>query len=184
MGHPHPTVDLPGRRPELVAELDTILLPDELSAELRALLLTGDDEQGSATDAHVCATAWVLSHDRERILLADHATLGWSTPGGHLHPGETSREAALRELTEEAGLEPSSLGTLGSGPALVHVTDVGGARPHRHWNIGWLFGADASASARTVFEGEETVAWWPCAALPRGVPDLPDTLARLLTALR
>ena len=33
----------------------------------------------------------------------------WSVPGGHVEPGETPQEAAVRELFEEAGLTPTGL---------------------------------------------------------------------------
>jgi 8-oxo-dGTP pyrophosphatase MutT (NUDIX family) len=176
MGHPHPTVDLPDVVPALAEEVRAVWIRDALSERLLELV-TGGELDG---EAHVCATTWVLSHDASRILLVDHDTLGWSTPGGHLHRDETSREAALRELTEETGVLPDSLTQIGAGPALVHFTDAGGARPHRHWNIGWLFLADEDTSSREEFHGYETTRWWPCADLPEGAPDLPGTVARLL----
>lgn len=176
MGHPHPTVDLPDDLPGLAEELRATWIPDALSVRLAELVAGGE---GSG-DAHVCATAWVLSADTSHVLLVDHDTLGWSTPGGHLHPGESSLGAALRELTEETGIPTESVAAVGRGPALVHFTDVGGARPHRHWNIGWLFVADEEASTRAIFTGYERAQWWPCADLPTGAPDLPGTLARLL----
>ena len=51
----------------------------------------------------------VLLDPEDRILLQqiradeDHARTTWITPGGALTPGETHRQAALRELREEVG---------------------------------------------------------------------------------
>jgi bis(5'-nucleosidyl)-tetraphosphatase len=39
-----------------------------------------------------------------QFLLMKHATR-WDLPKGHLEPGETKQQAALRELNEETGLE-------------------------------------------------------------------------------
>jgi 8-oxo-dGTP pyrophosphatase MutT (NUDIX family) len=46
-----------------------------------------------------------------------------SLPGGAIDPGESSREAAVRELNEELGVDPSTIDVLGElSPVYVFVT--------------------------------------------------------------
>lgn len=175
MGFPHPTRDVPGRHPDLVAELERLRAdPDGLGARLAAACQGADAPPG-----HVCATAWVLSTERSSILLVRHRTLGWSTPGGHLHVGETSDHGARRELQEETGLRDGDLTPMLPGPAVVHVTDLGGPQPHRHWNIGWWFTADPDVP----LTDDHGARWFACDAPPSPAPaDLGPTL-RLLRRL-
>lgn len=46
-----------------------------------------------------------------RVLIVERAKAPmagfWSLPGGHVEPGETVKQAALRELQEETGIEAS-----------------------------------------------------------------------------
>jgi 8-oxo-dGTP pyrophosphatase MutT (NUDIX family) len=63
-------------------------------------------------------TAFVLAvdaDDRTLLTRVDRPGRGWEVPGGHLDPGETPVDAAVRELAEEAGLRtcPSDLTLLG-----------------------------------------------------------------------
>jgi ADP-ribose pyrophosphatase YjhB (NUDIX family) len=46
----------------------------------------------------------------QEVLAADVAGSVWITPGGGLAPGESHRDAALRELREEVGHAPAELG--------------------------------------------------------------------------
>jgi 8-oxo-dGTP pyrophosphatase MutT (NUDIX family) len=51
------------------------------------------------------AAGMAVFDDEGRLLLARHAEGNrWTTPGGAIEPGESPREAAIRELLEETGL--------------------------------------------------------------------------------
>ena len=46
----------------------------------------------------------IFSRYRGKLLLSRHQKrVTWETQGGHIEPGETPREAAMRELREESG---------------------------------------------------------------------------------
>lgn len=47
----------------------------------------------------------VVVNDEGKVLLIRHYNGTWVFPKGHVDPGETPLEAALREVVEEAGVE-------------------------------------------------------------------------------
>lgn len=176
MGFPHATPDVPGFWPLIHAEVERIVVPDELSQQLSASL------SGEHTDfpGHVCATAWVLSPDAQQMLLVRHRRLGWSNPGGHVHPHETTFQAALRELEEETGLTKFDVFPAGDAPILVHVTDTdSGGVQHRHWNVAWLFTADP----KLALSEQDDATWWPTSNLPTGPDDLEKNASTFVTQL-
>jgi len=66
---------------------------------------TGDLFARGQSLAHVTASGWILSKGRSNVLLIEHGIYKFFVaPGGHVDPGETALEAALREVLEEVGL--------------------------------------------------------------------------------
>jgi len=172
---PHPTIDVPGDWPAVRREVERVTLLDALGDEL-SRGLTGDH---SVVAGHVCATTWILDPSASHTLLVKHPSLGWSTPGGHVERNESTRDAGLRELEEETGLTEFDVRPVLDGPAFVHATDRDGERPHRHWNVAWLYVADLDAPLSPI----EGARWWPVDALPDGTADIAGKISELSALL-
>lgn len=161
MGRPHPTVDVPGPHPGVGDELSGCDPdPEGFLDELRRGL---DHAEAEVVPGHVCATGWILDPTGSQMLLVRHHRLGWASPGGHVHPEESVRDAVWREVAEETGLTAPRLELIGPGPFTVHVTDTG-EPDHRHWNIAYLFGVDTEAPLRPEHDagagGAGELAWF------------------------
>jgi 8-oxo-dGTP pyrophosphatase MutT (NUDIX family) len=85
---------------------------------------------------HVTGSAIVIG--ARGVLLHRHKRLGlWLQPGGHLEPGETPWDAALREAGEETGLKVGWPGRPRgvAVPPLAHVDVHEGGRGHIHLDL-------------------------------------------------
>lgn len=94
---------------------------------------------------HLTASAWIVSSDRERFLLAHHRKLGrWLQLGGHAD-GETDlRAVALREAQEESGMRAFEFAAPAPIPfdVDVHRIPAYGSEPsHDHHDIRFLLQA-------------------------------------------
>ena len=116
------------------------------------------------------------------VILLEHKRLGiWLQPGGHIDPGETPWDAALRESREETGLAVSFAGPVdGAGvPELVHVDVHEGGRGHTHLDLRYLIdGGDADPDPP---EGEsQQIDWFDWdTAIDRSDPGLRGVLVAL-----
>jgi 8-oxo-dGTP diphosphatase len=109
------------------------------------------------------------------VLLARHEGVGkWVLPGGDLEGPESFREAARRELREEAGIAASYDGLA----MLVRVEVV--CEDHETWGVMPVFRARAETTETAVTDpdGEIVAArWFPIEALPEDTRDREDVIA-------
>lgn len=143
----------------------------ELAEPVRLLSQDSECVSRDAYPMHVTVGALLVRNDE--ILLIGHRAYGiLLQPGGHVEPHDaTLREAALRELTEESGVDPVSVSCPSELPAYVEYAQVP-ARPdkgepvHHHLDVGFAFATDGDIGR--VQEAEVTEAgWYPLAEAER-----------------
>lgn len=132
---------------------------------------------------HFTASAFVVSPERDRLLLIEHQKLGrWLQPGGHLEPNDTDLiQAARRELEEETGLCHARLELPGIFDLDVHEIPAHGIEPaHSHFDVRFLFRAPTLAIAAA--SDAKTARWVPLeeAAAPSADASVRRAARRLL----
>lgn len=150
----------------LAAYLERYPEEAEQLSEPRHLLAKGEDFASRRSfPMHVTVGA-LLVRDGTEILLIEHLAYGITLqPGGHLEPTDTALvDAAVRELTEETGIEPSQVFPVSPAPVYIEYGRVP-ARPekdepeHYHLDIGYSF-TTARAEVGRIQESEVTGAGW------------------------
>lgn len=135
--------------------------------ELLAWLDSGIDIYSRRCNAaHLTASAWVVSPDREKVLMAYHNLYNsWAWLGGHADGMEDLQAVAAKEAGEESGL--TELTPLGSGIFSLEILTVDGhekqgryVSSHLHLNVTYLFEADPKAPIRCKPDENRAVAWF------------------------
>lgn len=155
---------------------------------LCAWLESGRDVFGRASPGHFTASAWVLSPDRQQVLMVYHNIYqSWSWMGGHADGDRDLCAVARREAQEESGLE--SLKLLHDGIFSLELLTVDGhekrgayVSSHLHGNVTYLFEADPAAPVRGKPDENSGAAWIPLAQLAQKVSE-PWMLRRVYAKL-
>jgi 8-oxo-dGTP pyrophosphatase MutT (NUDIX family) len=126
-----------------------------------------DDPHAPVANSLVVAVAVVVRDNEGRLLMIQRSDNRlWALPGGAQDIGETTREAAIREVQEETGISVEITGISGiySDPRHVIAYDNGEVR--QEFSI--VFNGRLTGDDRTVRKSEESteVAWIDPADVP------------------
>lgn len=115
--------------------------------------------------AHMTASAWVVNHSRDRVLMVYHNIYNsWSWTGGHADGEEDLLSVALRECREETGVK--TVRPVSRDIFSIEVLTVDGHEKrgeyvpsHLHLNVTYLLEADESEKLHAC-EGENSGVRW------------------------
>jgi len=139
---------------------------DEVAYVRRSIRLIEQDPQifDRGRLMHVTASTWVVSPDREQVLLMHHRKYGhWFQPGGHADGDPDVLNVALRECEEETGIDASHITLV--DPYIfdvdIHsVPKVGTVQAHDHIDIRFLVEIDDRLQIPGNNESHE-IRWFP-----------------------
>ena len=138
-----------------------------------AFLESGDDiSVRQNLVAHLTASAWVVTPDRQKVLMAYHKLYdSWAWLGGHADGNWDLFAVAEKEAKEESGIEQLHL--ISKNPVSLEVLTVAGHEKkgkyvpcHLHLNLTYLFEAEEDQSLHIKADENSSVAWIPVEEIP------------------
>ncbi len=154
---------------DIVTKLRQFVPIDEEEAASRdlvveALLREPDVFERKNGLCHMTASAWIVNHERTKVLLAFH-NLYQSWLGGHADGDTDLLRVALREAKEESGLEhvapvSTSIFSVEVGPVLGHVKRGKQVPSHVHLNVTYLLEADEQEPLHEKPDENSAVQWF------------------------
>ena len=133
---------------------------------LHALETQEDIYTRKNTVCHMTASAWVVSKDRKKVLLAYHNIYdSWAWLGGHADGEKDLLQVAIREVKEESGIE--QVKPLSEDIYSLEVLTVDGhikkgeyVSSHLHLNVTYLLEADPDAYIHYKPDENKAVGWF------------------------
>lgn len=115
--------------------------------------------------AHFTASAWVVNKERTKVLMIYHNIYqAWAWTGGHADGEEDLQKVALREVTEETGLQ--NLKLINDGIYSMEILTVNGhikrgsyVSSHLHLNLTFLIEADEQETTKIKEDENSGVKW-------------------------
>lgn len=162
----------------------TAAAPSEVRQQFLQHLAAGPDAMWrDGPPEHFTASVVLFSADLTHVLLVLHKKARlWLQPGGHFEDQDaTVHAAALREATEESGIEGLQVVP---GALFLHRHELAAAFGRCRAHLDLRVAAVAPAGARPVVSDEsDDVRWWPVQELPTPTdPDLAACIAQLRSA--
>ena len=133
---------------------------------------------------HITASCFIVDPSSGRLLLHHHRRLNrWLQMGGHVEPGESAVDAALREGREESGLADLALLSGGIVDVDVHEIPAGKGEPaHSHFDIRYV-ARTATPQAIAIDTAESNDLAW--VELDRALPLMNETASwRVMMKIR
>ena len=121
---------------------------------------------------HLTASALVLNHAGDSVLLLHHRKLDpWLQPGGHADGDENLERVARKEVEEETGIGDLTLVNTGIFDVDVHtIPERKGVPEHLHYDLRFLFWASPGAVPLGNHE-VKAVRWVPRSGVEEWVSD-------------
>lgn len=157
---------------------------------IRWLLICGDQVYSrKSRTAHMTASAWVVSPDRQHVLMAWHNLYkSWAWLGGHADGESDLHAVARREAEEESGI--SGLRDASDGIFSMEILTVDGhekkgeyVSSHLHLNVTYLFEADMDGELSVKPDENSAVGWIRADELEEKVSE-PWMMERIYKKLR
>ena len=116
---------------------------------------------------HLTASAWVVTPDRTKVLMAYHKLYdSWAWLGGHADGDWDLCRVAMKEAQEESGIEMLRL--VSESPISLEILTVNGHEKkgkyvpcHLHLNLTYLFEAESDQVLHCKPDENSGVAWIP-----------------------